>query len=78
MADEADMAKELEELALKHALAHRKVVVSLFPKGFCYNCDEQLKSEIKDSERQHVRIFCDKDCADDWEKLQAARKRSVL
>lgn len=77
MADEADMAKEIEELALKHALAHRKAVVNLPPKGYCYNCDEPLKPEVVDGKRQHRRIFCDRDCADDWERLQASKARRV-
>lgn len=78
MADEADMAQELEELALKHALAHRKEGVHLAPKGSCYNCDEPLKAKKVGKTLQHVRLFCDEACRDDWEKLQAAKQRRTI
>jgi hypothetical protein len=78
MADEADMAQEIEELALKHALAHRKEGVNLPPKGSCYNCSEPLKPKKVGKTLQHVRLFCDEDCRDDWEALQEAKKRKVL
>jgi hypothetical protein len=78
MADEADMAQELEELALKHALANRKEGVHLPPKGYCYNCDESLKPHKVGKELRHVRLFCDEACRDDWEKLQAAKQRRVF
>ena len=42
MADEADMAHELEQLALTHALAARKPAPRLAPRGQCYNCNEPL------------------------------------
>jgi len=78
MADEADKAKELEELALKHALAHRKEGVQLSPKGSCYNCDEALKPIKVGKTVQHVRLFCDEACRDDWEKREAAKQRRVI
>lgn len=78
MADEADMAQELEELALKHALANRKEGVTLPPKGTCYNCDEGLKPVKVGKTLQHVRLFCDEACRDDWEKMRAARQRRVF
>ena len=61
MADEADMAHELEQLALNCALEQRKGGGRLIPKGLCYNCEEPLPAE---------KIFCDKACADDWERRQ--------
>lgn len=70
MADEADLAKDLEEFALKQALAHRKGGgVNLAPRGLCYNCDEPLKEK---------KPFCDEACRDDWEKQQAAKRRNVF
>jgi len=69
MADEADMAKELEELALKHALAHRKEGANLPARGLCYNCDEPVDAG---------RLFCDEACRDDWQKRDAAKKRQVF
>ena len=70
MADEADIAHELEQLALTHALAYRKGGNSLHPRGFCYNCDEPLRPTYAGETSRHERIFCDKACADDWQKQQ--------
>jgi hypothetical protein len=75
MADEADQAHELEQLALRHALAHRKGGANLPPKGTCYNCDEPLKPIQVGGEVRHVQLFCDSSCAQDWEKVQAAKSR---
>lgn len=77
MADEADMAQELEELTLKHALAYRKQGANLNPRGFCYNCDEPLKPQKLGATLRHVALFCDGECRDDWEKLQAAKQQRV-
>lgn len=77
MADEADMAQELEELALKHALAHRKAGANLPPKGSCYNCAEALPPVKEGKELRHVRIFCDKDCGDDWEEREKLKSQRV-
>ena len=66
MADEADMAQELEELALTCALGQRKEAEKLVPKGHCYNCDEPLPPGMP---------FCDKACAEDWERRQAKAVR---
>lgn len=66
MADEADHAQELEQLALDHALAARRPGVRLAPRGFCHNCNGPVEAP---------RIFCDKDCADDYESLQRAKSQ---
>jgi len=68
MTDIYDQASDREEqdrnLAIEH---HRKANKSLLPVGSCYFCD----SAINES-----RIFCDKECADDWEMEQSAKKRN--
>ena len=45
MADFADDAQAMEELALSHAIASARKTGErqLAPRGFCYNCDEHLE-----------------------------------
>jgi hypothetical protein len=74
MADEADHAHELEQLALSEALARRKPDSRLTPRGSCHNCGEKLAPRKGPKGLEHVQIFCDKDCADDWETMQNARR----
>lgn len=59
MADEADMAQAITERHIKHALTQRKPVAAAT--GFCFNCDEEIEFPKK---------FCNKDCRDDYEKLE--------
>lgn len=61
MPDEADYANGRVALRDKIALKVRKPEGPL-PTGFCYNCVEPLP----DGHR-----WCDADCRDDWEKLNA-------
>lgn len=75
MADDVDMAHELEQLALRQALSHRKPHVALKPRGSCYNCDEPLPPRTVEGNERQERIFCDKLCADDWEQRETSRKR---
>jgi len=74
MADEVDIANDLQELALQQALnAARVGGPRLVARGACYNCDEILAPR---ADGQHVQLFCDGDCADDWERMQAAKARN--
>ncbi|KPW03212.1 MAG: hypothetical protein CMI29_07035 [Opitutae bacterium] len=62
MPDYIDKSVEQQELMLAVQLANAKVKTPrLTPKEACYNCDEPLVHEPG-------RLFCDKDCADDFEK----------
>lgn len=75
MADEADIANDLAELALQQALIAARNTASnlrLTPRGTCYNCEESLEP----IDGQDVKIFCDADCADDWERVRAAQARN--
>jgi hypothetical protein len=75
MADEADQAHELEQLALTAALAQRKTGFRLMPKGICHNCNEHLKPKKGPNGLEHVKIFCDKNCSDDWESRERAKRQ---
>jgi hypothetical protein len=71
MADEADLAFDSEQRHLTHALAaQRRRVGVLQPTGCCHNCgnDEDLGD----------RLFCDSDCAADWEYQDGLRRRLGL
>lgn len=63
--DEADMAQAQEENALKTALSRRYETLRAI--GYCYSCNEQLAGALR---------FCDRDCMEDWERVQAARRRN--
>jgi hypothetical protein len=73
MADEVDMANDSVERALEQALRQIRSAPAMAPKGFCYFCDEPLEP-IEDNGRLVPRLFCDRDCADDWEREQRARR----
>jgi len=75
MADEADHAQELEQLALEHALARRVPDAALIPKGTCHNCGETIKPRQTKTGPEHVRIFCDKDCGDDYGMRRRANQQ---
>lgn len=69
MADEADLAFDSEQRHLTHALAaQRSRSATLRPAGYCHNCGEDLQA----------RLFCDPDCAADWEYQDGLRKRLGL
>ncbi len=75
MADEADHAHEMEQLALEQALARRMPGPKLTPTGFCHFCREPLKP-IKDKNGvRHDRIFCDSGCSEDFEAESWARQQ---
>jgi hypothetical protein len=71
MADEADLAFDSEQRHLTHALAaQRRRVGALQPMGSCHNCGH--------SEGIGHRLFCDSDCAADWEYEDGLRRRLGL
>lgn len=71
MADEADIAFDSEQRHLSHALAaQRSRSVALKPAGCCHNCGNS--EDIGD------RLFCDSDCAADWEYENSLRTRLGL
>ena len=71
MADEADLAFDSEQRHLTHALAaQRSRTSALRAVGICHHCgnDEGLAD----------RLFCDSDCAADWEYEDTLRRRLGL
>ena len=71
MADEADLAFDSEQRHLTHALAaQRQRLGVLRPVGSCHNCGS--------SDGLDDRLFCDSDCAEDWEYEDALRRRLGL
>lgn len=70
MADEADLAFDSEQRHLSMALAASKRPGALKPMGLCHHCgnDEGIDS----------RLFCDTDCAADWEYESQLRMRLGL
>ena len=71
MADEADLAFDSEQRHLTQALAaQRKRGGALKPVGYCHHCGH----EVGIAER----LFCDTDCASDWEYQDKLRRRLGL
>jgi predicted nucleic acid binding AN1-type Zn finger protein len=71
MADEADLAFDSEQRHLSTALAaQRSRSAALRPAGSCHYCgnDDGLAE----------RLFCDSDCAADWEYEDALRRKLGL
>ena len=71
MADEADIAFDSEQRHLTHALAaQRSRSAVLRPVGTCHFCgnDEGIAD----------RLFCDTDCASDWEYEDSVKRRLGL
>jgi hypothetical protein len=64
MADEIDKAQFIEER--DRALALRTRHATLPAIGRCYSCDEEIAEGRK---------FCNRDCLEDFEKREAARRR---
>lgn len=71
MADEADIAFDSEQRYLTQALAaQRSRSGALRPMGSCHYCGEtDLTAE---------RLFCDTDCAADWEYEASLKRRLGL
>jgi len=71
MADEADLAFDSEQRHLTQALAaQRRRSRELQPFGSCHYCGNE--------EGLADRLFCDPDCADDWEYEHTLRSRLGL
>ncbi|GAB3657040.1 hypothetical protein [Ramlibacter alkalitolerans] len=71
MADEADLAFDSEQRHLTHALAAQRQRLSVLrPAGSCHNCGN--------TEGIQDRLFCDGDCAADWEYEDGLRRRLGL
>lgn len=71
MADEADLAFDSEQRHLTQALAaQRSRSGALQPIGSCHYCghDDGLEG----------RLFCDSECAADWEYQHSVRRRVGL
>jgi hypothetical protein len=68
MADIADLAFDSEQRHFMSALAaQRSKRTGLLPTGACHNCGN--------SEGVGVRLFCDADCAADWEYEDTLRRK---
>ena len=71
MADEADLAFDSEQRHLTHArAAQRSRSGVLRPIGTCHNCGND--------EGMELRLFCDADCAADWEYQDGLRRKLGL
>ena len=61
--DEADAADATVEQHLKRALARRHATLPAV--GQCYSCAEPVEGSLR---------FCDRECLDDYERAEKARK----
>ena len=61
--DDADAADLTAEQHLRDALARRRA--TLPASGQCYSCAEPVEGSLR---------FCNKDCLDDYERAERARK----
>ncbi len=73
MADEVDLANEQAERWLNQSLARMSQGnPRLAPLGKCHYCDSDFDSKDPDFARK---LFCDSDCAADYEEEQRLRNR---
>ena len=71
MADEADLAFDSEQRHLSQALAAQRMRSGkLEPIGYCYHCGNE--------DGIAGRLFCDAECAADWEYQDKLRRRLGL
>jgi hypothetical protein len=71
MADEADLAFDSEQRHLSQALAAQRLRGGVLQAmGSCHYCGNDEKMES--------RLFCDADCASDWEYEDGLRRRLGL
>jgi hypothetical protein len=61
MADDADRAQDEIEAGLAQARTAAQPRQILIPTGHCHNCDERVRPG---------QLFCDQECASDFEKRQ--------
>lgn len=60
MSDVLDMASATTELHLQAAIQQARTIKRTLPfTGLCHNCEEGIVSP---------KLFCDKDCSDDYHK----------
>jgi predicted nucleic acid-binding Zn ribbon protein len=69
MSDIADRADWRVEQDIQNARAHVGKQVMLASDGHCHFCDEQVA---------HTLLFCNVDCRDDYDKEQAALRRTGM
>ena len=62
--DDLDRARHYQQAEIDAALTRRRPVSGLRATGQCHWCEAAVTGEQR---------FCDKDCADDWERDQARR-----
>jgi hypothetical protein len=72
MADEIDLANEQAERWLKQSLAARAGGPTLPPKGSCHYCEAEFDPADPNAGKK---LFCDADCAKDYEEEQRLRNR---
>lgn len=70
MADEIDLANEQSERWLAQALSRIGSSGRLVPRGRCYYCDSEFGEHAAEAAKK---LFCDKDCSDDYEKERRLR-----
>lgn len=62
--DELDRARKYQDQLNAAAIVKRKPAPELPVIGECHNCGAPV---------DHPQRFCDSDCSDEWEELQARR-----
>jgi predicted nucleic acid-binding Zn ribbon protein len=62
--DETDAATHQEEMARAAAMLKRHVTLPAV--GQCYSCAEPIDG---------TRRFCDRECLEDWERMETGRRR---
>lgn len=62
--DDLDRARHYQERMTEAAVTQRKPVSGLPAMGSCHWCDEPVTGEQR---------FCDRHCADEWERARARR-----
>ncbi len=67
MADDVDLAQQLEQIHLDRALAFRQHE-SLPRTGKCHNCGEPLQTDA---------LFCDAACEKDYQRLRRMRAQRL-
>lgn len=66
MADEADLAFDVEQQTINSAInAQRKQKTRLHPIGVCHYCHSTVNA---------VQLYCNSDCAEDWDREDRLRR----
>lgn len=86
MADEVDVANEAASRFIALSMANRPTGPRLAPRKQCYNCHEHFKAHSKDADGNELdkdginlalKLFCDKDCADDFDLYERQKAQRV-